>query len=50
MTLSVNGTEVGTATMSPGWLTYTWEVDASMLRQGVNDLRFDFSRLEAPAR
>ncbi len=48
-TLSVNGTEVGTATMSPGWLTYTWEVDASMLRHGVNDLRFGFSRLEAPA-
>jgi hypothetical protein len=49
VTLSANGTEVGTVTMLPGWLTYTWEVDTSTLREGVNDLRFGFSRLNVPA-
>jgi hypothetical protein len=35
--------------MSPGWRPYTWEVPASFLRPGLNDVRFEFDRLDAPA-
>jgi hypothetical protein len=49
LTLSVNGRELPAVALQPGWLTYTWEIDSSLLRQGVNDLRFGFSRLDSPA-
>ncbi|HNS50124.1 MAG TPA: interleukin-like EMT inducer domain-containing protein [Anaerolineae bacterium] len=49
VTLSVNGQELTSVEMQPGWLTYTWEIDAALVHSGVNDLRFRFGRLEAPA-
>jgi len=49
VTLSVNGEDLEPVTMQSSWLTYTWEIDSSLLRQGVNDLRFHFARLDAPA-
>ena len=49
LTLSVNGRDLPAVALQPGWLTYTWELDSSLLRQGVNDLRFGFSRLDSPA-
>jgi hypothetical protein len=50
VTLSINGRDMEPVLMSSAWRAYTWEIDASLLRQGVNDLRFRFSRLEAPAK
>ncbi len=45
----INGHRLEGVTMSPGWSTYTWEVPARYLRQGLNDVRFEFERLDAPA-
>ena len=35
--------------MSPGWGAYTWEVPVQFLRPGLNDVRLEFDRLDAPA-
>jgi hypothetical protein len=47
--LWANGSNLGWAGMSPGWGTVRWEVPARYLHQGLNDLRFEFERLDAPA-
>ena len=47
--LSVNGHRLERVAMPPGWDTYTWRVPGGLLRQGLNDLRFEFDRLDAPA-
>jgi hypothetical protein len=49
VTLSVNGHGLERMAMLPGWDTYTWQVPGGLLRQGLNDLRFEFDRLDAPA-
>jgi hypothetical protein len=46
--LAVNGHGLERMAMQPGWGTYTWEVPAGLLRQGLNDVRFEFDRLDAP--
>jgi hypothetical protein len=47
--LSVNGHRLERVAMLPGWNTYAWEVPKGLLRQRLNDLRFEFDRLDAPA-
>jgi ABC-type transport system involved in cytochrome c biogenesis permease component len=49
LALWANGRRLGWAGMSPGWDTVRWEVPARYLHQGLNDLRFEFERLDAPA-
>ena len=49
VTPSVSGHHLEWTAMQPGWHTYTWEVPAGLLRQGLNDVRFEFDRLDAPA-
>ncbi|MFC2015323.1 interleukin-like EMT inducer domain-containing protein [Chloroflexota bacterium] len=50
MQVSVNGRLLPERmVLSPGWGTYTWNVPADLLRQGLNDLRLDFDRLSSPA-
>jgi len=49
VTPSVNGHRLERETLPPGWDTYTWKVPAGLLRQGLNDVRFEFDRLDAPA-
>jgi hypothetical protein len=46
---SVNGHRLERVSMSPGWATYRWEVPAGLVRTGLNDVRFEFDRLDAPA-
>lgn len=45
----VNGRRLERRTMTPGWSSYTWEVPANLLRAGLNEIRFEFDRLSAPA-
>jgi hypothetical protein len=47
--LQVNGHRLEPITLAPGWVTYTWDVPGRFLRQGLNDVRFEFDRLDAPA-
>jgi hypothetical protein len=47
--LSVNGHRLERVSMLPGWETYTWQVPGGLVRQGLNDFRFEFDRLDAPA-
>jgi hypothetical protein len=49
VTPRVNGYHLERVALSPGWGTYTWEVPGRVLRQGLNDVRFEFDRLDAPA-
>jgi hypothetical protein len=49
VSITVNGERLEGQEMSPGWAEYTWEVPASAVRQGLNEVRFDFERLDAPA-
>lgn len=49
VTLWVNGRFLEAMVMSSGWATYSWSVPADLLRSGLNDLRFEFDRLDAPA-
>lgn len=49
VTLWVNGRDLESMAISPGWATYDWSVPADLLRPGLNDLRFKFYRLDAPA-
>jgi hypothetical protein len=46
---AVNGHSLPGAAMSPRWGTYTWQVSGDILQPGLNDLRFEFGRLDAPA-
>jgi hypothetical protein len=45
----VNGERLEWRDMSPNWAEYTWEVPASAVRQGLNEVRLEFERLDAPA-
>jgi hypothetical protein len=49
ITLQVNGQRLERRGMSPGWTTYSWQVPAGLLRPGLNDVRFEFDRLDMPA-
>jgi hypothetical protein len=49
LAISVNGQRLGGLDMSPAWDEYTWEVPGSVVRQGPNEVRFEFERLDAPA-
>jgi len=49
MALVVNGHRLEPVTLSPGWADYAWEVPADLLEQPINDLRFEFDHLSAPA-
>ena len=49
VTPEINGQRLEAKRLSPGWGTYAWEVPAAILKQGLNDLRFTFDRLDAPA-
>lgn len=48
--VSINGQRLPQEqAIAPGWNPYTWDVPADLLRQGLNDVRFEFSRLDTPA-
>ncbi len=47
--LLVNGHRFDTVPLQPGWAPYTWNVAARFLNRGLNDVRFEFGRLDAPA-
>ncbi len=49
VTLWVNGQRLERIGLSPGWATYSWEVPARFVGSGLNDVRFEFDRLDAPA-
>ena len=49
LTLRVNGQHLERRGMSPGWATHSWQVPAGLLRPGLNDVRFEFDRLDMPA-
>jgi hypothetical protein len=49
VTLYANGHRLQTHELSPEWTEYTWQVPPEAMRQGLNDLRFEFGRLDAPA-
>ena len=49
VTLWVNGQRLERVGLSPGWATYSWEVPARFVRSGLNDVRFEFDRLDTPA-
>ena len=44
----INGHRLPRIAMSSGWNTYAWEIPGSILRAGLNELRFEFDRLDAP--
>jgi hypothetical protein len=49
MTLLVNGHHLEPVTLAAGWGEVTWQVSAGLLEQPINDLRFEFGRLDTPA-
>lgn len=49
ITPEVNGQRLEGVALSPGWQDYTWEVPGHLVREGPNDVRFVFERLDAPA-
>jgi hypothetical protein len=49
ITLNANGHHLETKVILPGWQEYTWAVPSDLMREGLNDLRFEFGRLDAPA-
>lgn len=49
VTLYANGQRLETRTLSAGWEDYTWTVPSRLVRAGLNDLCFEFGRLDAPA-
>jgi hypothetical protein len=49
VTLVANGQRLETVSLVPGWNDYVWQVPAGLVRPGLNDLRFEFGRLDAPA-
>jgi hypothetical protein len=48
-TLYANGHRLETQELSPEWGEYTWLVPSAVMREGLNDLRLEFGRLDAPA-
>jgi hypothetical protein len=49
LTPQVNGHRLERLVLAPGWDTYTWEVPARFLQQGLNEVHFEFDRLDTPA-
>jgi hypothetical protein len=49
LTVRVNGRRLEEVRLLPGWQTYAWQVPAEVVRRGINDLRLEFGRLDAPA-
>ena len=49
VSLSVNGHQLERAAMSSGWDEISWDIPADLVRAGLNDIRFGFDRLDAPA-
>jgi hypothetical protein len=49
VTLQVNGHQLERVAMSSGWGRYSWDVPAELVQAGLNDVRFGFDRLDAPA-
>ena len=49
MTLSINGTQVGTVTMPFEWRDYAFDAPAKLWREGLNTLTFTFGRVTIPA-
>lgn len=49
LTLQINGRALEPVTLSAGWQTYTWDLPGQWLRQGLNELKLQFGRLDAPA-
>jgi hypothetical protein len=49
LTPEVNGHRLERLVLAPGWDTYAWAVPARFLQQGLNEVRFEFDRLDAPA-
>ncbi len=45
----LNGRRLETRTLTPGWAAYTWDAPAEYVRPGLNELRLEFARLDAPA-
>jgi hypothetical protein len=49
MRLFVNGQRLERVRLSSGWNVYRWEVPGEALRDGLNEMRFEFDRFDAPA-
>jgi hypothetical protein len=49
VTLQINGHRLEPVAMSSGWGQYSWEIPASLVRSGLNDIRLGFDRLDPPA-
>ncbi|MGD8474516.1 MAG: interleukin-like EMT inducer domain-containing protein, partial [Anaerolineae bacterium] len=49
VSLEVNGQRLDPVVMRSGWNTYSWDVPAEAIRSRLNDVRFRFDRLDAPA-
>ncbi|MGD8820182.1 MAG: interleukin-like EMT inducer domain-containing protein [Anaerolineae bacterium] len=49
VTPSINGHPLEPTTLSPGWQTHSWQVPASLVKTGLNEVAFEFERLERPA-
>jgi hypothetical protein len=49
VTPSINGHPLESTALSPGWQTYSWQVPASLVKTGLNEIAFEFERLDAPA-
>ncbi|MCL7454621.1 MAG: hypothetical protein M8467_16400 [Anaerolineae bacterium] len=45
----INGKMLDPVTLTSGWNDYAWDVPAGLLLQGLNDVRFQVARLDAPA-
>jgi hypothetical protein len=44
----INGHALPRIAMSPGWHAYAWEIPDSILKAGLNEVRFQLDRLNAP--
>ena len=49
VTLWVNGQRLDPLSLAPTWQTYHWQVPARFLQPGLNELSFEFARLDRPA-
>jgi hypothetical protein len=49
VSLQVNGQQLERVAMSSGWGTCNWDIPADVVRSGLNEVRFSFDRLDAPA-
>ena len=49
MALVANGHRLEPVTLVSGWADYSWDMPAGLLEQPINDLRFEFDHLAAPA-